>query len=85
MLTFYLEVVASSEKIHAPKKWRPYLIGKHFQVKLDHDSLKCFLEHRLSLEENKKWFTNMLGYDFGIIYKNGKPNVVTDAVKKGLG
>ena len=39
------------EILHALKKWRPYLMGIHFKVKTDHDSLKYFLEQRLSLEE----------------------------------
>jgi hypothetical protein len=30
--------------LHALKKLRPYLIGRHFKVKTDHDSLKYFLE-----------------------------------------
>ena len=29
--------------LHALKKWHPYLIGRHFKVKTDHDSLKYFL------------------------------------------
>jgi hypothetical protein len=66
--------------LHALKKWRPYLIGKHFKVKIDHDSLKYFLEQRLSSEEQQKWVTKMLGYDFDIIYKKGKKNVVADAL-----
>jgi hypothetical protein len=37
--------------LHALKKCRPYLIGSHFKVKTDHDSLKYFLEQRLSSEE----------------------------------
>ena len=37
--------------LHALKKWRPYQMGRHFKVKMDHDSIKYFLEHRLSLEE----------------------------------
>ena len=39
------------EIIHALNKWRPYLMGRHFKVKTDHDSLKQFLEQRLSWEE----------------------------------
>ena len=39
--------------LHAHKKWNPYLIGRHFKVKTNHDSLKYFLEQRLSLEEQK--------------------------------
>ena len=37
--------------LHALKNWHPYLMGRHFKVKTNHDSLKCFLEQRLSLEE----------------------------------
>ena len=37
--------------LHAFKKWRPYQMGRHFKVKMDHDSLKYFLEQLLSLEK----------------------------------
>ena len=57
--------------LHSMKKWSPYLIDKNFKVKRDHDSLKYFLEQILSSEEQQKWVTKMLGYDFEIIYKNG--------------
>jgi hypothetical protein len=70
------------EIVHALKKWRPYLIGRNFKVKTDHDSLKYFLEQRLSPEEQKKWVTKMLGYDFEIIYKIAKKNVVADALSR---
>jgi hypothetical protein len=46
--------------LHALKKWRPYLIGRHFKVKTDHDSLKYFLEQRLSSEEQQKRVTKIL-------------------------
>jgi hypothetical protein len=68
--------------LHALKKWHPYLIGRHFKVKTDHDSLKYFLEQRLSSEEQQKWVTKILGYDFEIIYKKGKQNVVEDAISR---
>ena len=68
------------EILHALKQWRPYLIGRHFKVKTDHDSRKYSLEHRLSSEEKQKWVTKMLGHDFEIIYKKGKQNVVADAL-----
>ena len=56
--------------------------GKTLQGKMDHDSLKYFLEQRLSSEEQQKWVTMMLGYDFEIIYKKGKQNVVADALSR---
>jgi len=67
---------------HAVKKWRPYLMGQHFKVKIDHDSLKYFLEQRISSEEQQKWVTKMLGYDFEIVYKKGKENIVADALSQ---
>ena len=57
-------------------------MGRHFKVKMDHDSLKYFLEQRLSSEEKQKWVTKMLGYEFEIIYKKGKQNVVVDALSR---
>ncbi|KAH9322585.1 hypothetical protein KI387_017224, partial [Taxus chinensis] len=36
----------------------------------------------LSSEEQQKWVSKMLGYDFEIIYKKGKENVVTDALSR---
>jgi hypothetical protein len=49
---------------------------------MDHDSLKYFLEQRLSSEEQQKWVTKILGYDFEIVYKKGKKNVVADALSR---
>ena len=37
--------------LHAVRKWRQYLLGNRFQVKTDHNSLKYFLEQRVSSEE----------------------------------
>ena len=34
--------------LHALKKWRPYLMGRKFKVKKDHDSIKKNLEQILS-------------------------------------
>ena len=57
-------------------------MGRHFKVKTNHDSLKHFLEQRLSSKEQQKWVTKMLGYDFEIIYKKEKLNVVADALSR---
>ena len=57
-------------------------MGRHFKVKTSHDSLKKNLEQRISSEEQQKWVTKMLGYDFEIIYKKGKLNVVVDALSR---
>jgi hypothetical protein len=49
---------------------------------LHHDSLKYFLEQRLSSKEQQKWVTKILCYDFEIVYKKGKKNVVADALSR---
>jgi hypothetical protein len=40
------------------------------------------LEQRLSSKEKQKRVTNMLGYDFEIIYKQGKHNGVAHALSR---
>jgi hypothetical protein len=61
--------------LHAFKKWCPYLIRRHFKVKMDHDSLKCVLEQLLYSKDKQKWVTKMLSSEFEIIYKK-KENIM---------
>ena len=65
---------------HAVDTWRPYLLGRHFKIKIEHHSLNFFLEQHLSSPEQHKWVTKMLGYDYEIIYKKGKHNVMANVV-----
>jgi hypothetical protein len=66
--------------MHAMDLWRPYLLCQHFQTKTNHQSLNHFLEHLISSPEKQKWVTKLFGYDYEIIYKNGKENVVVDTL-----
>jgi len=66
--------------LHTVDTWRPYLLGQHFQICIDHQSLKYFLEQWLSSPQQNKWIAKMLGYDYEIIYKKGRENVVADAL-----
>ena len=36
------------------------------------------------LPRKKKWVTKLFGYDYDIIYKKGKDNVVVDALPKNM-
>ena len=66
--------------LHAVDTWRPYLLGRRFQIRTDHQSLKYFLEQCLSSPQQNKWLAKMLGYDYEIIYKKGRENVIADAL-----
>jgi hypothetical protein len=68
--------------LHLVDLWRPYLLGQHFQIKTDHQSLKYFMEQCISSPEQQKWVTKLFGYDYEIIYKKGKDNVVVDALSR---
>ena len=68
--------------LHVIDLWRPYLFWQRFQIKTDHQSLKYFLEQRISSPEQQKWVTKLFGYYYEIIYKKGKDNVVADALSR---
>ena len=68
--------------LHAFYLWCPYILGQIFQIKINHQSLKYFLEQCLSSLEKQKWVTKLFGYDYEIIYKKGKDNVVADALSR---
>ncbi|KAK4397676.1 Retrovirus-related Pol polyprotein from transposon [Sesamum angolense] len=68
--------------IIAVQKWRPYLIGRHFTIKTNNQSLKYLLEHRISTPSQKKWLFKLMDYEYTISYKKGKENVVADALSR---
>jgi hypothetical protein len=55
-------------------------MGKQFQIKMDHHSFKYFPEQIILSLEQQKWVIKLFGYDYEIIYKKGKENVVVDAL-----
>jgi hypothetical protein len=67
---------------HVVDLWCPYLLGKCFKIKIGHRSLKYFLEQHIFSPKQQKWVTMLLGYDYGIIYRKGKDNVVADALSQ---
>ncbi|XP_035546571.1 uncharacterized protein LOC118348625 [Juglans regia] len=61
-------------------KWRPYLLGQSFKIKIDQQVLKHLLEQRVATEAQHKWISKVMGYDFCVEYKRGKDNKVADAL-----
>jgi hypothetical protein len=66
----------------ALKLWRHYLVGRNFELKTDHQSLKHLFTQRDLNARQRRWSEFMSEYDFGISYIKGKENVVADALSR---
>jgi hypothetical protein len=64
------------------KLWRHYLVGRSFELKTDHESLKhLFTQIDLNARQ-RRWSELMSEYDFGVSYIKVKENVVVDALSR---
>jgi hypothetical protein len=68
--------------VKAVRKWRPYLLGRTFVIKTDHQSLKYLLEQRLTTPSQARWLPKIMGFDYSIQYRKGKENQGADALSR---
>lgn len=68
--------------VFAVQKWRHYLLSRHFIIKTDQKSLKYLLEQRLNTPIQQQWLPKLLEFDYEIQYRQGKENVVADALSR---
>nr|GFA08884.1 putative mitochondrial protein [Tanacetum cinerariifolium] len=61
--------------IQALKKWRDYLLDKHFKIKTDHFSLKYLLDQRITTPLQMKWLPKLMEFEYEILYKKGSENL----------
>ena len=68
--------------IHALRTWRHYLLGRRFIIVTDHHSLK-FLQTQPQLSRRQaRWLELLAEFDFEIVHRPGKSNVVADALSR---
>jgi len=76
---YVCELFAITEAV---KKWRQYLVGRHFKIFTDQKSLKELLTQTIQTPEQQKWAVKLQGFSFDIHYKPGNPNLVADALSR---
>ncbi|XP_028056715.1 uncharacterized protein LOC114260736 [Camellia sinensis] len=59
-----------------------YLLGGHFLIRTDHQSLKYLLEQRMGTPFQQTWVTKLLGFDYTITYKCRKDNQAANALSR---
>ncbi|XP_061345700.1 uncharacterized protein LOC133291454 [Gastrolobium bilobum] len=77
--TYVRELYALTEVV---KRWRHYLLGSHFVIRTDHQSLRQLPTQTIQTPEQQKYMSKLLGYSFSIEYKTGLSNVVADSLSR---
>ena len=68
--------------VRALRVWQHYLRPKEFIVHTDHESLKYLkAQHNLN-KRHARWVAFIETFPFVIKYKNGKSNIVADALSR---
>ena len=57
-------------------------MGRHFQIKIDHYSLKFLLDQKAHTPMQQTWIIKMMGYNFEVVFKKGSTNIVADALSR---
>jgi len=60
------------------KKWRHCLIGNHFQIITNQQSLRGLLTNACHTPEQQIWASRLIGYNFDILYRPGRHNQAAD-------
>ena len=68
--------------MHAFVKWKQYLLGINILMKTYHNSLKYFLTQKKLLSEQQKWVSKLQVFDFDILYKKGRENLVSNVLSR---
>jgi hypothetical protein len=70
--------------VHALRKWRHYFMGRRFELRTDHNSLKYLFDQPTLNVRQSRWLEFLNEYDFDIKHIKGKENKVADALNKRM-
>ena len=64
------------------KIWRHYLYGVTCEIFTDHKSLKYIFQQRDMNLRQRRWLKLLKDYNYDILYRHGKANVVANALSR---
>lgn len=67
---------------HDVKKWKQYLMGRKFIIKIDQKSLKLLLDQRVRQKSQHLQIQKLVGYDYLVEHKKRVENKVADALSR---
>jgi hypothetical protein len=68
--------------VHTLNKWRHYLMGRKFELRIDHNGLKYLFDQPTLNARQSRWLEFLCEYDFDIKHIKGKENKVVDALSR---
>ena len=64
------------------KHLRPYLLGRHFTLRIDHGSLQWLYNFKEPEGQLARWLEQLQEYNFTIFHRQGKKHVNADALSR---
>jgi hypothetical protein len=68
--------------VYALKMWHQYLMGKMFELRMDHSGMKYLFRQPSLNSRQRRWLEFLIEYDFDIKHIKGKKNKVVDALSR---
>ena len=68
--------------VFAIKKWKPYILGKHFVIRTDQHSLRFLLKQREVEAEYQKWVLKLMPFNFTMQYKPSSTNSAANSLSR---
>jgi len=69
----------------AIKKWHHYLLGHHFVILTDHQSLRDLMTQAVQTPEQHRYLIRLLGFEYTTQYQPGCENGVADTLSRVAG
>ncbi|XP_070005478.1 uncharacterized protein [Nicotiana sylvestris] len=63
-------------------KWSYYLMGQHFIIRTNRKAVKYLLKQKIHTNSQIQWIAKLLPFDFEILYKKGRENIVADSLSR---